>query len=172
LGVGEGIPSDWATRFADQASHYLSYIEGTYNHGTGNAWAADFEADVLKFTCPAGETWTFADFLGFSIANLSITFAPKQFGVRLYIDDSPLDTVEAMMGPHGLDAYYLPMPPAEATHMVPFSLAGMPITLQPGRTLRIAAKNISGGSLTPTAGNALIVTVRLVGVRKYITTAT
>jgi hypothetical protein len=171
LGVGESLPGDWALRFADQSSRFLSFVEGSYNHGAGNAWANGYEADVIKFTCPTGEEWHFAHFLGFSIANLSVTFAPGQFGVRLYIDDAPLDTVETMMGNHGLDAYYLPMPPSGTTYMEAFTLAGMPITLTPGRTLRVTAKNISGGSLTPTTGNALIVTVRLVGIRKYVTSA-
>jgi hypothetical protein len=172
LGVGESLPGDWALRFAEQSSRFLSFVEGSYNHGAGNAWAADYEANIIQFTCPTGEEWTFAHFLGFTIANLSVTFAPGQFGIRLYIDDSPLDTVETMMGKHGLDAYYLPMPPDGATHMEAFTLANMPITLSPGRTLRITAKNISGVSLTPTTGNALIVTVRLVGIRKYVTAAT
>jgi len=165
---GEALLAADAARYAAQASKFKSYKRGTYSHGTDTAWADGDENDVLTFTCPAGEKWLFNDFFGATVANVSGGLAGGQFGIRIYVDDLPHDLIETEMGPKGIDVVSCHLPPKEDVNSEPFSLADFAITLAPGRTLRITCINVSGGTISPTTGASLDVTVNIRGICEYV----
>jgi len=166
---GEDLPAFHLTRYNEQAKVFLSYQRGTYSHGTDTAWAADLEKDVITFSVPAGERWEFANILGGTVANVSGGLLPGQFGLRIYVDDRPLDNVIPNMGKKGIDVVSCHLPPKEDVNFEPFTLLEYPIRIGPGRTIRISCINVSGGSISPTTGTSLDVTVIIVGVCEYIT---
>jgi len=168
LAVGETFPADLVARYHEQVKKFISYKKGTYSHGTDAAWSADVENDVLTFSIPQGEHWTFNHILAATVANVSGGLAAGQFGIRLYKDDKPFDLIETSMGVKGIDVVSCHLPPKEDVNFVPFTLADFPITFEPGRTLRISCINVSGASISPTAGASLDVTVYIVGIREYI----
>jgi len=168
LSPGEILPAGLLTRYNEQGKKFKSYQRGTYSHGTDAAWGDGVENNVITFTCPAGEKWTFNDFLGATVANVSGGLLQGQFGIRIYVDDLPFDIIEAVMGRKGIDCLSCHLPPKEDVNEEPFMLTDLPITLGPGRTLRISCINVSGGSISPTTGTSLTVTVNIRGIREYV----
>jgi len=166
--VGEALPAGLLTRYDRQAKEFLSYQRGTYSHGTDTAWAADVEKDVLTFTCPAGEKWLFNRYLGATVANVSGGLLQGQFGIRVYVDDMPFDIIEAAMGKKGIDTISCHLPAKEDVNFDIFTLKDFPVELTPGRTLRISAINVSGGSISPTTGASLDVTVHIKGKKEFV----
>jgi len=168
LRPGETLPAGLLTRYDQQLRKFKSYQRGTYSHGTDAAWADGLENNVITFTCPAGEKWLFNDLLGATVANVSGGLLQGQFGIRIYVDDMPFDLIETAMGRKGIDCISCHLPPKEDVNSEPFMLSDLPIELSPGRTLRISCINVSGGSISPTTGNSLDVTVNIRGVREYV----
>jgi len=168
LKTGEVLPAGLLTRYDNQTKKFKSYQRGTYSHGTDAAWADGVENNVLVFTCPSGERWRFDDFLGATVANVAGGLLQGQFAVRIYVDDFPYDIIETKMGRKGIDVVSCHLPPKEDVNTEPFMLTDHPINLAPGRTLRISCINVSGGSISPTTGASLDVTVALRGIREYV----
>jgi len=169
LGPGEALATIHMARFETQTKRFLSYQRDTYSHGTDTAWAADYEKDILTFSVPAGERWEFADILGATVENVSGGLKKGQFAVRIYVDDKAYDNVVVNMGRKGIYVLSCHLPPKEDVTFTPFSLLEYPIRLGPGRTLRISCINVSGASISPSAGTSLTVTVLIVGICEYIT---
>jgi len=165
----EDLPSIHLARYNEQAKIFLSYRKGSYSHGVDTAWAADFEKDVITFTIPAGERWEFANILGGTVSNVSGGLQPGQFGIRIYVDDRPFDNVITDMGRKGIDVVSCHFPPKETVNFKPFTLVEYPIRIGPGRTLRLSCINVSGASISPTAGTSLTAVILIVGVCEYIT---
>jgi len=160
LSPGESMPSDALVRYAEQGRKYVSYQKDTYDRGDNVAWPADVEADVLTFDCPAGERWLL-DALYMAQARKDGTVEPGgDWASRIYVENVPLDIIEAQvgaatykMGKKGLEHRATPHPPAETISSEAFTLAEMPLTLEPGRTLRITGTNVSGADkAAPGAG--------------------
>jgi len=168
LAPGEVLSAAFLGRYDVQGKKFKSYQRGTYSHGTDTAWGADVENNVLVFTCPAGEKWLFNDFLGATVANVSGGLRQGQFGIRIYVDDVPFDLIQTAMGKKGIDTISCHLPPKEDVNQEPFMLTDFAIALNPGRTLKITAINISGGSISPTTGASLNVTVNIRGIREYV----
>ena len=84
------------------------------------------------------------------------------FGVKFYIDNSPLefDVADNLM--EGIDSLSMPSPPADTTEELVFTLKDFPIELLGDHTLSIKVKNTSGASKSPSAGSAWSVTVTVV----------
>lgn len=151
LAPGEVLPGYALARYAEQAKRYLSYQQGTYDRGDNVSWPADLEMAALTFTCPAGERWLF-DGLYMAQARKDTTVEPAgDWASRLYVDDVPFDIIEAQvgaatykMGKKGIEHKATPYPPAETVNFQAFSLAALPITLNPGRTLKVTGINVSG----------------------------
>jgi len=168
LAPGEALPTEIAARFGIQAREYITYQRATYSHGTDVAWAAGDERTVLDFTCPVGEKHTFKRFAGVNIANLPAALSAGQFGIRMYVEDAPLDIIDTGMGRLGIDAYEMALPPRDALTRDIFTLEQMPIELKPGMNLKVKAINVSGASITPPTGTSITVTANLVDERVAI----
>ncbi|MDI6725286.1 MAG: hypothetical protein QMD61_11640, partial [Methanobacterium sp.] len=146
LSPGEVLAPDLLSRYAEQSKHFLSYQYATW---TSAAAASIPKGDIhtmINFTCPAGERHTFNRLYGgytYCSAYPSGVFL-EELGTRIYVDDKPLDIIEDVMGFRGISSIAAPMPVDDTYGALPFSLASMPIVLDPGRTLRVEAFNAKG----------------------------
>jgi len=168
LEPGEVLPGDLVDRYKAQATHYITYIRGTYSHGTDVAWAADDENGVVDFTVPVKEKYTLNKFFGGTVANVSPSLAQKQFALRIYIEDKPYDIVETAMGKLGIEIFGCHLPPKEDVNFVPFTLEELPIVLEEGKNLKVKCINISGASISPTTGASLDVTVNMFAIKEIL----
>jgi hypothetical protein len=161
LAPGEPIPDDLIRRYERQTVEYLKYLKAVYSHGTDAAWAADLEKEVLSFSCPAGERHTFRNIMYANIANLSAAPAAGDWTLRFYHQDKPLDILDPIMGDLGIDMWNWVFHDGTNYNYRPFSIEKMPITLEPGRSLKIKARNVSGASKSPATGTSITITVAI-----------
>jgi len=161
LAPGEAMPTAFLARYTEQGKKYLTYIEGTYSHGTDVAWPNREEHGVVDFTAPVKEKYTFKYRHGSIVTNIP-TPAEKQFAVRFYVDDKPLDNVEYAMGEHGIEIFSCYLPPSETVNFEFGTLKDMPIELPEGTNIKVKCINVSGASISPSAGTSLDVRTILI----------
>ena len=150
LAPGEGIPTPHLARFTEQPRKYYTYETGTWTAGA-RGWADGAEETVIDVTCSPGERWTF-DRIAYVERKGEI--ADKKFGIiglRVYIDDKPLDVIDPALGPMAIDSNRGDYYDGTSHYYAPCSIAEMPIVLEPGRNLKIKVRNISGAAIALTA---------------------
>lgn len=170
LDPGATLGEPYMTRFKRQNYEYVTYVEGSYSHGTDTAWTADDENEIYSLTPSTIEKYVFDGPVMVDIANLSATLDENQFYLRFYLDNLPLENIYGDNIYGGVDVMSMPRPPSTTDGMVPFTLKETPIELLGDHTLSIRAINVSGGSISPTSGNSITVTVTAV-VKYYKTVA-
>jgi len=160
LDPGEGMPGDYLTRYGEQHKRYFTYYEGSFALGTDEAWKAGAEYEILSLTPLTIEKITLDSFVLVSISGDTVN--EGDFGVKFYIDNSPLefDVAENLM--EGIDSKAMPSPPADTTEMIPFSLKEFPIELTGDHTLSIKVRNTSGADKSPASGSNWSVSVIVV----------
>jgi len=160
LDPGEGMPAEFLTRYAEQHRKYFTYYKGSFALGTDEAWKAGAEYEILSLTPLTIEKITLDSFVLVSISGNTVN--EGDFGVKFYIDNSPLefDVAENLM--EGIDSKSMPSPPADSTEMIPFSLKDFPIELTGDHTLSIKVKNTSGADKSPASGSNWSVEVLVV----------
>jgi hypothetical protein len=168
LGPGEGIPTPHLARFSEQPRRYYTYETGINGIGASSSWPADAEYTIIDVTCPPGERWIFDRFMKVRRTGILEDDTAGVIALKFYINDRPLDVIDPALCPHGIDTltghYY-----ADTTsYLVPVDLSGMPIVLEPGRNLKIKARNISGAAITTGAGEEAKVEVTIVKQRELI----
>jgi len=154
------VPAHMA-RFGVQHEAYRTHVEGAFTFAVDEAWAVNREVEVFTLTAGFGERYTFDDFLGVSFTN--VTVGDGDVGVRFWYKGTPFDILRLeapIAGRLGIDALQMPLPPADATNMIPFSLKDRPIVLNVGEELKITAINTSGADLTPPTGTAISITLK------------
>ena len=100
------------------------------------------------------------------VENLSVSLGHGYVGIRFFLDGVPLDQLTSSPGQFGIDARSMPVPPADSTEEIPFTLEGHPIHVLGDHTLSVKARNTSGGALSPTSGDSIIVT--FYAIAKYL----
>jgi len=163
----EVLPSADKARFMEQPRIYKSYQSGTYSSAAAASIAAGQEETVLSFTVPVGEKWTFGELFMAETWTTADTIDREDLAIRIYVDDLPYDVVESEMGRLGLHGTAAPHPAREDVNMTPFSLADKPITLDPGKTLKVTCINI-GAAATLTAGETWEARVTIVGIKEIL----
>ena len=160
LEPGEGMPGDYLTRYAEQHRKYFTYYQGTFSLDTDEAWGAGVEYEILSLTPLTIEKVILDSYVLVSISGNTVN--EGDFGVKFYIDNSPLefDVAENLM--EGIDSKSMPSPPADSTEEVAFSLKDFPIELTGDHTLSVKVKNTSGADKSPASGSAWSVVVTLV----------
>lgn len=166
LEPGASLASDLMARFGAAPGHQLNYLEGTYEHGADATWAAGHEETILEFTGPVAEEYVFDRLLGVAADVGDAAIGQKVFAIRTYIDDFPLDNIETSMAPLGMEALAMPLPPAETTNSIPYSLKDSPILIPEGVTLKMTAINVSGSTITPGGGLSFSVKIQALVERK------
>jgi len=141
LAPGEVLPAAEAGRFAEQGKKFITYQTGTHTASGTGTWTADVAYEIYSLTPKTIETFRFANVLGVTVGGAAV--AEGDVGIQFKLDGRPLDILTAGPGPKGIDALSMPMPPADTTEEVAFSLASRPIEVQ-------GAINVSGGDISYT----------------------
>jgi hypothetical protein len=164
LGVGEALPADYASRFANQHNEYLTCLEGT-DVNTGSPMADGAEVTLKSITPSSIEEYTFGSRMFVDqVAAGSPAEAEGNLGVRPYLDGAPLDHIKAGSGRRGWDRMSMEIPnTTDNKDLDPFSLEDAPIVVAGDKTLEIRLVNVSGGSLFGTS----TATFHWYGVAKY-----
>ena len=163
LDPGEAFGDPYKARYNAQGKNYVRYISGSLSLGTDVAWAKDAEHELVSLTPATVETYIFDGFIGVSITGDTVN--PGDFGVKFYLDNIPLEYMYAANLQQGIDALSMPLPPADSTNEVPFSLKDFPIEVAGDHTLTIKVRNTSGADKAPASGSSWSVT--LYAVCKY-----
>jgi len=168
LAPGEVLPSAQAARYAEQTKKYYTYSDGTNGIGATASWADGVEYDIVSFTAPAGERHLFNRYLYVERTGVLADDPAAVVALRFYVDDRPLDVHDPAKAPLGIDTLRGHWYTAATTYFIPFSVAEMPITLEPGHSLRIAARNISGAAITTGTGEEAKVRVVILHEKSYL----
>jgi len=168
LAPGEALPSAQAARYAEQVKKYYTYSEGINGIGESASWADGAEYDVITFTAPAGERHVFNRYATVRRTGVIADDPAGVIAVRFYVNDRPLDVHDPAKAPLGIDTLRGHWYKVGTNYYVPFSIAEMPITLEPGHTLRITARNISGAAITTGVGEEAKVRIAIFHEKSYL----
>ena len=151
LAPGEAMVPAHASRFTEQPRKYYTYKSGTWTPTSGGTLEVKEEQTVVDETCAAGERWRFDRYLYVERKNALKDKTFRNIGLRMYVDDKPLDNIDPDKAPIGLDSnagdYCV-----DATHYyMPVALEQAPIALEPGRNVKIKIRNISDAGIAYTA---------------------
>ena len=155
LAPGEAITPAYASRFTEQPRKYYTYESATWTPTADGTLSADEEKGVLDVTCSGGERWRFDRYLYLKRSN---ELANKKFGnvgIRIFIDDKPLDNIDPAKGPMAIDSNVAHYYDGTNHFYMPLSLERTPIALETGRNLKIKVRNISGADITYTAAEQI-----------------
>lgn len=156
------FPADLAARLSEQAKRFVTVKQAKYEFATNASWAADAEVEVLTITATAGERHIIDDRLYIDVANLSALPAAGEIALRFYYQDKPLDILDATMGKFGLDMWNGHWNDGTNRYWYPIDLSDMPFQLEPGRTLKIKARNVKGVDLSAASNTKITVTVGVI----------
>jgi len=168
LAPGEVLPSAQAARYAEQARKYYTYSEGINGIGESASWADGAEYDVITFTAPAGERHKFNRIAYVERTGVIADDPAAVVALRFYVDYRPLDVHDPAKAPLGIDTLRGHWYTDTTSYFKPFSVEAMPITLEPGHSLRIAARNISGAAITTGAGEEAKVRAAILQEKSYL----
>jgi len=148
LAVGEVLPGEYLSRFANQHNEYVTCLEGT-DVGTGTSLADAAEVTLKSLTPTTIEQYLFnSRMLVDQVAAGSPAEAEGNLGVRAYLDGAPLDHILSATGRRGWDRMSMEIPnTTDNKSLDPFSLEDDPILLPGDKTLDIKAMNVSGAAL-------------------------
>jgi hypothetical protein len=146
LGPGEGIPTVFASRFAEQGSKYLVWTQGSKLYSTDYTWADGEEISIFSLTPKTIEQYILNNLCQVETGVASL--ADGAAALRVYLEGKVLDILTSDPGKKGLDCKYMPRPPVYNGVREPFSFADWPITVAGDQTLELKLINVSGGNLT------------------------
>jgi len=146
----EAVPGDLMSRYKGQGKHYLTYLTGSYSHGTDTAWADGVENEVLSVTPSTVEKYVLKREL--LLTKAGGTFTPRMFALKMYLENTPLEYIFSDTIKEGIDVYSIPDYDDVSENEEPFSLEEFPIEIEGDRTFSVKVKNISGSSLSPSSG--------------------
>jgi len=157
------FPADLSARLSTQAKQFIKIQRSTAQLAAAGAnWAADNEVNVLTLTATAGERHLLDSRLAVYLTNLASVHSAGAIALRLYYQDKPLDILDATMADLGIDVWEAFW--NDGTNYLKYyiDLSDMPIQLEPGRTLKVNVRNVSGGNIAAASGGALTCTVAAV----------
>jgi len=157
------FPADLNARLGTQAKQFIKIQRGTATlAAAGGSWAANAENNVLTLTATAGERHVLDSRLAVYLTNLASVHKAGDIALRIYYQDKPLDILDAIMGDLGIDVWQAFWNDGTNYYYYYIDLSEMPIQLEPGRTLKINVRNVSGAAISASAGSPLTCTVALV----------
>lgn len=160
LDVHEATPSEYLNRFYNQHNAYVTYLEGTYELGTDVTWKAGAEYTIIEYTPKTIEKIILN---GPMMVNVSgNTVNPGDFGVKIYLNNNPIENILGTNIQDGIDVLSCPRPPSDSAGEEPFTFAKLPIEVPGDVTLKVNVKNTSTGDKPPASGSSWSVTVTLV----------
>lgn len=157
LEPGEGVPSDVVSRYGNQDKTYYTPFTLSTTLPANASIAPGASVKIGELVPSRIERYIFDNIAGFSITNYNL----NDYGIlalRFVYDGRVLDSLETTVGPAGIDAFEMPLPPRTTTNMEPFSFEEFPLVVEPNHKLEIYAVNISGSSISPPSGQSLTLT--------------
>lgn len=154
------LPSGWQSRFEDQGDLHRTYVAGAGDNGTDNALADGAQVQAFTLTPETDEVYTFDGLHSLAVSNLTSTLAEGDLAVLFELDGQRLPSQFRTDDAAGVDVTSMPEEPDDTDGVVPFRWQDRPgirdgFRLEGDETLRVLVRNVSGGSLSPTGGNAL-----------------
>ncbi len=149
LAPGEGLPSQYASRFTEQGKHYLVWDQGSKLYSSDYTWSDGEEIEIYSLTPKTIEKYILNNICQVETGVSSL--ASGQAALRVYLDGKVLDTLTTDPGKKGLDAFFMPRPPVYNGVRVPFTFKDWPITIEGDHTLELKLVNVSGSNLTVAA---------------------
>ena len=146
LAPGESIPGDLMARFNEQPNKYICYVTGSHSFGSATSWADGDEVDLYSLTPSTIERYVFNDLLMIDYAGF--TANPGDVVIQFYLDNNPIEFLESTNLDRGIDMLSIPHQDDVAANMQPFTLEKFPIEVLGDHTLKITAKNVSGGAIS------------------------
>lgn len=147
LDVGEALPADLISRFKAQHNHYMTTKIGS-TVTVSNALAADGEDELLELAPTTPEKYVLRHIMGIEEVTAGVPAETEgDIAIMFYLDGAPVDIESSAEGYLGISRYSMPLPPAETTENLPFSLEDAPLEVGGDHTLSIRARNTSGGAL-------------------------
>ena len=159
LAPGETMVPAHASRFTEQPRKYYTYESATWTPTAAGTMSVDEEQGVINVTTSAGERWRFDRYLFVKRSN---ELANKKFGnvgIRIFIDDKPLDNIDPAKGPMAIDSNEGHYFDGTSHFYMPASIERTPIGLEAGRNLKIKVRNISGADIAYTAAEQIKIEV-------------
>jgi len=146
LEPGETLAGDLMGRFDRQTEHYKTYVTGSYSFGSATEWADGDEVELYTLTPSTIEKYIFngiimVDYTGF-------TPNPGDVAIQFYLDNSPIENLFSTNLAGGIDLLSMPHRDDVASNEKPFTLEDFPIEVEGDHTLKITAKNVSGGAIS------------------------
>ena len=151
LAPGEAMVPAYASRFTEQPRKYYTYTSGTWTPASGGTLEVKEEKTVIDTTCDAGERWRFDRYLYVKRKNELEHKTFRNIGLRMFVDDRPLDNIDPDKAPIGLDSNAGDYCVDTTHYYMPVALEQTPIALEPGRNLKIKICNISDAAITYSA---------------------
>ena len=156
------FPADLASRLGEQAKKFVTVKQASYAFAAGASWPADAEVEVLTITATAGERHIIDDRLYVDVSGLAALPSAGSIALRFYYQDKPLDILDAGMGMLGMDVWNGYWNDGTNKYYYPIDLSDMAIQLEPGRTLKIKARNVSGADLAAATGASITIKVGVI----------
>ena len=149
LAPGEAMPTQYASRFAEQGSHYLEWVQGSKLYDADYTWSDGEEIEIYSLTPSTIEEYILNNICQVETGVSGL--AAGQAALRVYLDGKVFDILTTDPGKKGLDAFFMPRPPKYDGVRVPFTFADWPIKVAGDHTLELKLINVSGGNLTVAA---------------------
>jgi len=149
LAPGEDLPSQYASRFTEQGSHYLMWDQGSKSYASDYTWSDGEEIEIYSLTPKTIETYIFNNIVQVETGVSGL--AAGQAALRVYIDGKVLDILTTEPGKKGIDAFFIPRPPKYDGVREPFTFADWPLRIDGDHTIQLKLINVSGGNLTVAA---------------------
>jgi len=149
LAPGEGMPAQYASRFAEQGSHYLVWDQGSVLYSSDYTWSDGEEISIYSLTPKTIEKYILNNIVQVETGVSGL--AAGQAALRVYLDGKVFDILTSTPGKKGLDAFFMPRPPKYDGVREPFTFKDWPITIDGDHTFELKLINVSGGNLTVAA---------------------
>jgi len=149
LAPGEALPTNYASRFAEQGKHYLVWDQGSKLYTSDYTWSDGEEIEIYSLTPKTVERYVLNNIAQVETGVSGL--AAGQAALRVYLEGEVFDILTTDPGKKGIDAFFMPRPPKYDGVRVPFSFADWPIEVKGDQTLTLKLINVSGGNLTVAA---------------------
>ena len=160
LEPGERLGAPYADRFERQFDHYLTLISATLTLGTDEVFKANEERTILSLKPSVYEIYKFNGYIG--VKGSGDTITEGDFAIVFYYNGNPLEHITTDGFGPGIDIKSMPLPPADTTEEVPYTLKDYPIEVPGPNELVIKIRNISGADKAPASGSAWSFTLKAI----------
>lgn len=136
LDPGEAFPSGHFARFTEQHNRYFDILRGSYTLAATVAWAKDIEASIYSKRNEAFERLAFRHLI-LMWDDPTNAFGEGKIGLRVYLDEEPIDIREFTFATKGWELYSCLVPKDDATEQKPMDLADQSIIVEPNHKIEL-----------------------------------